>query len=220
LASTDFNAWITPVGIEGFYEAARRFLLSIFTRGLARHQRWGFKEIRYHRPEVVTFLQRTFPQAQFVVLHRDPVEVCTSHILTPWSPDLLPHDDSTKAEETLGRIIESRLYTILGERQNQIHGLRAAGAEWLALDYERLVEDAEAQMRSTFSFLRLRTDERHVERMKVVIGARAGETPRERTFGAAILTRTEIRGMVEKMIPGVMNELASNGVDNSRIQRM
>ena len=57
----------------------------LFAPGLRPGQRWGFKEIRYHSPTVVRFLRRLFPAAQFILLNRDPIELCVSDMLVSWA---------------------------------------------------------------------------------------------------------------------------------------
>jgi len=52
----------------------------IFARGLRAGQRWGFKEIRYHRVLTVRFLEKLFPNARFVILRRDIAEESNAEV--------------------------------------------------------------------------------------------------------------------------------------------
>jgi hypothetical protein len=81
----EFDPWANPFDHASFRRSCRDMIEAIFTRGLRSGQRWGFKEIRYHRLATVNFLGELFPRAQFVMLSRDIREVAISTILAPWS---------------------------------------------------------------------------------------------------------------------------------------
>jgi len=60
-----------PFDDDAFSRSCREMIEAIFTRGLRPGQRWGFKEIRYHRVLTVRFLEKLLPDARFITLRRD-----------------------------------------------------------------------------------------------------------------------------------------------------
>lgn len=70
-------AWENFFGEAEYQEAYRAFIRTLFCYDPAL--RWGFKEISYAvRDEVPEMLRELFPEAQFIILLRHPVEVIIS----------------------------------------------------------------------------------------------------------------------------------------------
>jgi hypothetical protein len=76
-----YSPWLTPLTVADFATWSRTIIREVFTRRVRSDQRWGFKEIRYHHELVATFLARLFPGGLFILLTRDPVELCVSNVL-------------------------------------------------------------------------------------------------------------------------------------------
>jgi hypothetical protein len=111
-----FDPLMNPFGYSDFARWCHDLLTQAFSRGLSQGQRWGFKEIRYHRPSVAKFLERLFPAAKFIFLFRDPIELCVSNILVEWSfPQVLAHGGGDD-RESLRQVVDDCLYAILANR--------------------------------------------------------------------------------------------------------
>jgi Sulfotransferase family len=101
----EFDPWANPFDHDGFRGSCRAMIEAIFARGLRSGQRWGFKEIRYHRALTARFLADLFPDAQFIVLSREIREVAVSTILAPWSLRWLADHQEIMPEEMAEAIV-------------------------------------------------------------------------------------------------------------------
>lgn len=84
-ASGSFAPWTSPFERDDFRKFSRDLIRSTMAKGTEGHQRWGFKEIRYHQPITAKFLSELFPMARFILLHRSPISIVTSSIMASWS---------------------------------------------------------------------------------------------------------------------------------------
>ncbi len=73
--------WFVPENVDDFY---RTMLESIFNpEQVGKHKVWGFKEIRYgENPDVLRFLQCLYPQAVFLSVVREGLNVVESQLTT------------------------------------------------------------------------------------------------------------------------------------------
>lgn len=71
--------WANGYRRQDLDRAFSGLLLELFTIGVAPTQRWGFKEIR-HNAAYDGLLRRLFPEAQFLVIARHPVDVLRSQV--------------------------------------------------------------------------------------------------------------------------------------------
>jgi hypothetical protein len=197
-------------------------LLSLFTRGLRRSQRWGFKEIRYHRPVLIKFLHELFPQGQFVLMQRNIVDLCVSSLLAPWFVKRLLAEGVGHDQNAFLKTVDDHVYWMLAMRQNWTEGLAMTRVQSLIVQYEELVRDMVSQMDRLFQFLQLPVDNAARARMRVVIGAVAGATPKENVTSEdrGYLTASVIRDAVERQLPKVRQQLAQKGIDSMRLERL
>jgi hypothetical protein len=218
LADVKFRPWMSPFCPADFIEEWRRVLLSRFTRGLRRNQRWGFKEIRYHRPVLIKFLHELFPQGQFVLLERNIVDLCVSSLLTPWSVSRLLAEGIGHDRGAFLKTVNDELYRALAMRLNWTEGLAMARVQSVIVQYEELVCDMVGHMDRLFQFLHLPVDDRVRARMHAVIGAVAGATPKDvASEDRGYLTASVIRDAVERQLPEVTVQLAQKGIDPTRL---
>jgi hypothetical protein len=73
-----WTAWDGSFSKQDYTRYLREFVDSLFARDIRAGMRWGFKEIRYHKMRFIEFFSALYPGAQFVLLIRDPVDVCVS----------------------------------------------------------------------------------------------------------------------------------------------
>src|SRR5215469_1553047 len=130
---------MNPFAYSDFARWCHDLLTQVFSRGLSQGQRWGFKEIRYHRPSVAMFLERLFPAAKFIFLLRDPVDLCVSNILVEWSlREVLAHGGGND-RESLRQVVDDCLYAILAKKVYFDEILRALPLKCICIRYETLV---------------------------------------------------------------------------------
>lgn len=72
--------WVNPWSMDEYREQLRAFVEHYFAARLAPGQRWGFKEIRYNSMPMLNGLRGLYPEARFVFVKRDPVEVVRSKV--------------------------------------------------------------------------------------------------------------------------------------------
>jgi Sulfotransferase family len=205
LADVKFRPWMSPFSPADYTEQCRRLLLSLFTRGLQRGQRWGFKEIRYHRPELIQFLRELFPRGQFLLLERDMADLCVSSLLAPWALKRLTDAGVGQDKSALQQKVRDHLHYLVLMRHNWKYALAAAKAPSLSVQYENIVANMESEMERIFQFLDLPVNQLVRERMRVSIATIAGGTPKE-TIAAqdrGYLTAAIIRETVQQLLPEV-----------------
>jgi hypothetical protein len=221
LADVEFRPWMSPFSPSDYTEECRRGLLALFTRGLRRDQRWGFKEIRYHKPHLIKFLHELFPRGQFVLLERNAAGLCVSSMLAPWTRKELLAEGLGHDRRAFLQKVRSHLQHILTMRRDWAEGLAAVGAESIAMHYEDIVADMPGQMDRLFNFLNLPVNEDIRARMQISIGSVAS-TPKETAVPAGdlgYLTPWKIREAVERMLPEVEAELAPKNDDQLMLQQ-
>jgi hypothetical protein len=108
---------------------------------------WGCKSPNYH--DSMTQLAREFPQARFVVICRNPADVCRS-IARAGQKDSWFSRPGMPLRALLG----------CRELKREIDGLVSAGVPVHVLQYEELVRDPEAALRRICEFLQIPFDPR------------------------------------------------------------
>lgn len=131
----EFSPWMNPFAASEFGERCRDLLLAMYSRGHAG-KRWGFKEIRYHRPLVAAFLQRLFPEARFILLVRDPIELCISNVLVDWSLERVLARGGGNSQASFFEVVEDCLYAIVAIRSNLDKLQETIGTSCIILHYE------------------------------------------------------------------------------------
>ncbi len=216
LADVKFRPWMSPFSPADFADQSRRILLSLFTRGLRPNQRWGFKEIRYHRPELVQFLRELFPRGQFLLLERDMADLCVSSLLAPWTLKRQMDAGVGQDKSALRQNVRNHLHYLLMMRQNWKEALIGTGLLSISIQYENLVAGMEREMEYVFQFLDLPINDVIRQRMRVSIATVAGGTPKE-TISAedrGYLTAATIRETVQQLLPEVEAQFARTNMDS------
>ena len=176
---TEFDPWANPFDYDAFIHSCREMIEQIFTRGLQQGQRWGFKEIRYHRVLTVRFLQKLFPGARLIILRRDLREVAVSAILASWSLRWLWDYREAMSAEMAEAIVRDVTYALLAVES----GLDAVRTELdlrcLQLDYSQLLDPAHSFVAPLFGFLELVLSDQVTTRIhKSAGGSRRGNRSR------------------------------------------
>jgi len=73
-----WTAWDGSFSKRDFIEHLKGFTDNLFCRNVTENCRWGFKEIRYSKIEIMEFILELYQNAQFILLLRDPVDSCAS----------------------------------------------------------------------------------------------------------------------------------------------
>lgn len=203
-AAGSFDPWAHP-----FDHAAWRGLCRLMLRGTFAHhatpaQRWGFKEIRYHRPETAGLLQQLFPGAQFVLLRREIRALCRSNLLVDWSLDLLSADGTTESPASARQAVADCLFTLLAMRAGFDEIEARFAPDVLPVAYETL--DQAETIAGVFRFLGLPVRPGVMEAVRATLARRLGETPPQ---GAGCITRPFVDATIDEMLPSVAAEVAA-----------
>lgn len=213
---TLFEPWANPFDRDSFRNSCRSLIEKIFTRGLRPGQRWGFKEVRYHRVLTAQFLVDLFPDAQFVILTRDTQDVAVSSILAPWSLRWFWAHRDVMPAELAEAIIRDVTYALLVVEA----GLEAVrthlGPRCLHLDYSQLREPNGGFVAQLFGFLGLTISELIAARIGTVLEVRAGASDRDTCFGN-VLSSAFIRERMATLVSEMRAQIARDGPDRSRL---
>jgi len=213
---TEFDPWANPFDYDSFSRSCREMIEAIFTRGLRPGQRWGFKEIRYHRVLTVRFLEKLFPNAQFIILRRDIRDVAVSAILASWSLRWLWDYREAMSAEIAEAVVRDVTYDLLAI-ETALDAVQAELApHCLQLDYSQLLDPALGFVAPLFGFLELVLSDQVIARIRKVLEVRAGGTDQEVCFGG-ILSRDFIRARVTAIAPELSAEIAHHGIDKTRL---
>jgi hypothetical protein len=213
---TEFDPWANPFEYDAFRRSCREMIEGIFARGLRSGQRWGFKEIRYHRVLTVRFLEKLFPGSQFVILRRDICDVAVSAILASWSLRWFWDYREAMPVEMAEAIVRDVTYALLAIDSGLDAVQAELGVRCLQLDYTQLVDSALAFVAPLFGFLELAPSDEVITRIHKVLQFRAGGSDREVFFGG-VLSRDFIRTRVTGMAPELRAEIARDGIDKVRL---
>ncbi len=222
LGGDEFLPWTVPFGGAAFLSGCRTMVRGLFAPGLRPGQRWGFKEIRYHSPTVVRFLRRLFPAAQFILLDRDPIELCVSDMLVSWALGSLMAERVQHDRQAFLAAVDDCLYAILAVRQNLTHARAAIADQSIAVRYETLVSAPEAEMAGLLGFLRLPDCAGLSARLRLVARTVTGATDKTPVHAAGdlgLLTASCIREAAERLLPAIAARIARDGVDAARLRR-
>lgn len=223
LAETAFRPWRAPFAARDFAAACRVLVRDLFSRGVLPQQRWGFKEIRYHSPLLAMFLRQLFPAARFILLDRDPVELCVSDMLVTWGRDRLLEDDVHRDDARFARAVEDCLYAIVAVRRNlALVATELVGQSFL-LRYEVLAASPQVALDRVFRFIGLPVGNGAIlETVGSVAACVSGPTDKAGTVAPGargLLTPEAVRRTAASMLPRVIAQIDREGVDLPRLRR-
>lgn len=222
LAETAFRPWRAPFAARDFAAACRMMVRDLFSRGVLPQQRWGFKEIRYHSPLLATFLRQLFPAARFIILDRDPVELCVSDMLVTWGRERLLEDDVHRDQARFLRAVEDCLYAIAAVRRNLALAASELVGQSTLLRYEVLSASPVIALDRVFRFIGLPVDAGVEEAVRAAAGCISGPTDKGEAVPAGIrglLTPDSVRRAAASILPRVSAQIERDGVDLPRLRR-
>lgn len=209
--ATAFNPWRTTVSHHATRSMLRAWLMETFTRGLTARQRWGFKEIRYGGETIIHFLLDLFPEAQFLLLHRDLTSLCVSNILCEWSLKRLRVMGSFRQETEARQVVADCAYAIVAMEARLAASRRAAGPAAFALD----IADLPAQAETIFAFLGLAMTGQTSRAAADVLATRIGKTNTNRSLG--LLDRSFIAQWSPVYLAEAQRSIAAQGLNSARL---
>jgi hypothetical protein len=215
-----YDPWFSPLTARDYPDLCRAAIRTLFTRRLRPNQRWGFKEIRYHRPLVARFLARLCPGARIILLTRDAVDLCVSNIMVAWSQDSLramaPSYDLVDAL----RVVEDCLYAIVAMQTNMATIARDLPEQALAVEYGSLAASGGAELARVLGFLELSATPSVDATMAAAAAMVAGATDQPAPDPKWLLTARLVRPMATDLLGRVRADIAANGIDTVRLRRM
>jgi hypothetical protein len=212
---TAFMPWINPFTDSDFADHCRELIRSMMVRGVRTGQRWGFKEIRYHRPTVAAFLEKLFPHGQFIVLLRDPIELCISNILVDWSLEHLRVGVGDRREFL--RVVDDCLYAIVAIQESLMQCARDLPGKSIITRYEALASSPLSEMTRVLGFLALPLTAPVLDKMRFVAGAVSGATDKAAAEHNALLNEHQIRIAAQEMLGRVTENIRAEGIDTARL---
>jgi hypothetical protein len=206
-----FTPWAGPLTTPIFHEATRKFLHESFSRGLKPGQRWGFKEIRYHKPQTAAFLFDLFPNGQIILLQRELIDAAISNILAPWSLRLVTQENG-EVDETLAiKIIEDVAYGLLAFE----HAFKEIKAKFprrtTEIEYAALRDDGISAITRVSQFLNLPITPEVEDDWTKTLSAKLGTTNKKAKSGN-ILNRDFIERHLNEVMPRLREEFAEEGL--------
>jgi Sulfotransferase family len=213
---TAFMPWINPFTCSDFADHCRQLIRSMMVRGVGAGQRWGFKEIRYHRPMVAAFLEKLFPHGQFILLLRDPIELCISNILVDWSLEHLRARGVEDRREFL-RVVDDCLYAIVAIQEGLMQCARDLPGKSIITRYEALAGSPLSEMTRVLGFLALPLTAPVLDKMRIVAGAVSGATDKAAAEHNALLNEHQIRIVAQELLCGVTENIRAEGIDTARL---
>lgn len=168
----DLSEHINPFDRDGLLEHVRRFTVELFTTELAPSMHWGFKEVRYHEPDL-RFQRTLFPDARVVVLVRHPRDQVSSFVRAPWRrrPDLRV----SAGRDELVRQVGNAYSAWIRQYESLRTFLEADAGASMVLTYDQLT-DPSFDSTDVFRFIGVPAPPR--DAVDAVIGHRSGSSDR------------------------------------------
>ncbi len=211
-----FDPWRSPFERGDWRNWCRQFIETTFRRGLHRDQRWGFKEVRYHRLATAQFLAELFPAGRFVILRRDLADLVLSNMLTPWAIGRLRTLGVTTDPAKLHQAVADCAYALavvdLGFQEIKWafpRRTRVVPAESLA--------DPVPTFAGLFDFLGLSHWPALLEEVGEASLRRYGSTDYAHVEG--LLSRDAVAALIPEAIAAAKADLAARGPDHARLRR-
>jgi len=144
-----WTAWDGSFSKQGFRRNMKRFIDGLFCDDIPEQVRWGFKEIRYCKIELMDFLSELYPQAQFILLVRNPIDSCIS-FTTALAPkaSVAPED----FRRVMGDIVDKLIKPVFRFFPEAMEHYPEKASMVL---FERLVEDPRKTLEGIAGFLDL-----------------------------------------------------------------
>jgi hypothetical protein len=211
-----FDPWRSPFERADFRNWCRHFIEATFRRGLRREQRWGFKEVRYHRLVTAQFLVELFPTGRFVILRRELGDLVLSNMLTPWSIERLKQLGVTTDAEQLRAAVFDCAYALA------VVDLGFEEIKWAFPRRTRIVPaerlaDPVGTFAELFDFLGLSHWPALLEEVREASQRRYGTTDYARTEG--VLSAAAVQQLIPEAIATAKAELSAHGQDHGRLRR-
>jgi hypothetical protein len=73
-----WTAWDGSFSKQDFNKYLKRFIDNLFCENVPDDLRWGFKEIRYRNIDFMDFWSDFYPETQYILLMRNPIDSCLS----------------------------------------------------------------------------------------------------------------------------------------------
>lgn len=104
-----WTAWDGSFSKSGFQQHLKAFIDGLFCEEVPRNIRWGFKEIRYRTIELMDFWSSLYPESQYILLVRNPVDSCVSFTLSI-TPDNATVDE---IQENVDRMVSTQVKPVI-----------------------------------------------------------------------------------------------------------
>lgn len=149
LNSDRWTAWDGSFSKQGFRLRMKRFIDSLFCDDIPAHIRWGFKEIRYHQIELMDFWSELYPQAQYILLVRNPIDSSVSFAAARTPKGGATRDDICI---TMNNIVNKQIKPVFSFFREAMERYSNNAHPVL---FEKLVEEPERTLEGIGSFLGL-----------------------------------------------------------------
>lgn len=147
---TRWIAWQNWFGRKSIIKNFRNFVESFFNPNKLNTRYWGFKEIRYgFRDKFLGFAREVFPEAKFIFIIRNPIDVLASQIVSFRNGN---KDDLIK-----------RCYDWVMQTENFLRFKKNFPNRVFLIKFEDLVKNPEDTLYNLFDFLNLKVSQKQFE---------------------------------------------------------
>ncbi len=215
----DYSPWLSPMLPTDFPTWSREFLRVVFSRRVSPGQRWGFKEIRYHKPIVAQYLHGLFPHARFILLTRDPIELCVSNIFVAWSLEGLLETGVQHNAGAIRTVVEDCLYAIVAVQTNMAEIQKAMPTHALSVAYDAVAAAPAQETARIFRFLDLPTTPEVLDHIGIAASHVVGVTDKHRP-DLGLLTPALVAATARALLDRTQALIQTDGIDLARLRRL
>lgn len=179
-----WSAWANWYDKEIYKYNYRKFVKSFFAPSFVGGKYWGFKEISYgDNDRVLEFLKDLYPQAKFIFLIRNAVDLISSQLATAME---WPENQSAPVEG----------WVDLWNRQNGAYYefYKNNKEQSFMLRYEDLISQDMTQVKELFAFLRFTLSDKQRE----IIALKEGRGETAKNLKVGVLKPAEIKFISER----------------------
>ncbi len=212
-----FSPWTNAIDHEMFRETYKKMIECSFTVGLSPGQRWGFKEIRYHRVATARFLLELFPDAYIVLLSREIEQLAVSNILADWSLVRIKSEENQSAEALAHAVVSDVVYALLAIEHDFDLIYQSFPGKCFRMDYSDLAMKSMLKIKQMFDALKLECTDELLAGVETTLGEFGGRTDKT-TNVQGLLDEVFIRGRAKGMAEAMRTEIQAIGVDRGRLR--
>jgi hypothetical protein len=148
-----WTAWDGSFSKQAYNSHLKGFIDNIFSEHVPVNVRWGFKEIRYRNIELMNFWSALYPETQYILLMRNPIDSCLSFTTANANANAAKEGVTTDDfKKIMNNVVEKQIKPVFNFFREAMTKFENSSR---AVIFDNLVDDTENAIDGLDSFLEL-----------------------------------------------------------------